>query len=75
MKEKISIGGSHYFQEALPLGSWVPVGRRRKNTLKRLRGRYQKEIDLVLAATAIGLMFLVGIWAFLVELAALINIQ
>ncbi|MCF8055058.1 MAG: hypothetical protein K9K37_00270 [Desulfocapsa sp.] len=71
MKEKISISGLHYFQEALPFGCWAPARQKRKKTLKRLCRRYQKEINLVLAATAIGLMFLAGIWAFLVELSAL----
>ena len=69
MKEKISISGSHYLQAILPLGCWTPVLRKRQSSLKRLLGIYQKEIDLVLAGTAIGLMFLAGIWTFLIELA------
>ena len=69
MKEKISISGSHYLQGALPLGCWAPLCQKRQNILKRLVSAYQKEIDLVLAGTAIGLMFLAGIWTFLIELA------
>jgi hypothetical protein len=70
MKEKVSINDSHYLQDILPLGCWAPVRRKRQNLLKRLFRYYQKEIDLVLATTAIGLMFLTGIWMFLIELAA-----
>jgi hypothetical protein len=70
MKEKITISSSHYLQGALPLGCWAPVCQKRQNILKRLLKHYQKEIDRVLAAAAIGLMFLAGIWAFLIELAA-----
>ncbi len=69
MKEKISISGSHYFQEALPLGCWVPVRPKRQKPLQRLFRQHQKKIDLLVAATAIGLMFLTGIWMFLIELA------
>jgi len=71
MKKKMSISGSHYLQEALPLGCWVPVRQKRQKTFKSLLKHYQKEMDLLLAGTAIGLMFLAGIWVFLVELAAL----
>ncbi len=69
MKKKISISGSHYLQEALPLGCWAPVRPKRQNTLQRLFRHHQKKIDLLVAATAIGLMFLTGIWMFLIELA------
>lgn len=69
MKKKNCISQNHYLQEALPAGYWAQVNRNRYNPLKRLIKRYQKEIDTALAALAIGLMFLVGIWAFLVQLA------
>jgi len=69
MKEKISISGSHYLQEALPLGCWAPLRPKRGNPLQRLLRHHQKKIDLLVAATAIGLMFLTGIWMFLIELA------
>ncbi len=70
MKEKISISDRYYFQEVLPLGCWEPVRPKGKNTLQRLFRHHQKKIDLLVAATAIGLMFLTGIWMFLIELAA-----
>jgi len=69
MKEKISINDSHYLQDVLPLGCWTPVRLQRQNLLKRLFRHYQKRLDLVLATTTIGLMFLIGIWMFLIELA------
>ena len=69
MKEKISISGSHYLQEALPLGCWAPVRPKRQNPLQRLFRQHQNKIDQLVAATAIGLMFLTGIWMFLIELA------
>jgi hypothetical protein len=69
MKEKSIISGNHYFQEILPLGCWAPVCRKKKSMVRRLGKRYQKGVDLVVAVLAVGVMFLVGIWVFLVELA------
>lgn len=69
MKEKIIINGNQYFQEILPLGCWAPSRGRKQGVLKRLLNRYQKEIDLLVVISALGLMFLAGIWTFLVELA------
>ena len=70
MKEKISISGNHYLQEAaLPLGCWAPIRPKRRNPLQGLFRQHQKKIDLLVAATVIGLMFLTGIWMVLIELA------
>ena len=69
MKEKSIINGNQYFQEILPLGCWAPSSVRKQGGIKRLLRRYQKEIDLLLVISALGLMFLAGIWTFLVELA------
>jgi len=46
------------------------TGLKKQQKIRRLLGRYQKEIDVTLAATSIGVMFLTGIWSFLVQLAA-----
>ena len=69
MKEKSSVNGNYCFQSILRSGCWVPVRSRRQKSFKRLVARYQKEIDVTLAITVIGLMFLTGIWSFLVQLA------
>ncbi len=69
MKKRICISQTHYLQEALPTGSWTQVSRKKHNPLKRLLKRYQKGIDTALAAMAIGIMFLAGIWVFLIQLA------
>lgn len=69
MKKKSCIGQHHYLHEALPAGCWTQINRNKHNSLKRLIKRYQKRIDTALAAMAIGLMFLAGIWMFLIQLA------
>ncbi len=69
MKRKSCITQNHYLQEALPTGCWARVNRNRPNSRKCLLKRYQKKIDTTLAALAIGLMFLAGIWIFLIQLA------
>jgi len=69
MKEKMIINGSHYLQNSLQIRCWTPVKKRKQGVLKRLLRDYQKEIDATLAAAAIGLMFVIGIWCFLVQLA------
>ena len=69
MKEKSIISGNQYFQEILPLGCWTPVGQKKQSLVKRMVKRYQKGVDLLLTVSAVGLMFLLGIWLFLVELA------
>ena len=70
MKEKLAVDASeHYFQAALPLGCWKPTYRKKQNTGKQLLKKYQTRIDSTLAGAAIGLMFLTGIWMFLVQLA------
>lgn len=72
MKKKNCIGQNHYLQAAFPIppGSWAQFrSNNNPNSLKRLFRRYQKVIDTTLATMAIGLMFLGGIWIFLVQLA------
>ena len=71
MKEKMAMqtGGEHYFQPVLPLGCWKPQSRVKKSRGKKLLKRYQEKIDTTLAGVAIGLMFLTGVWMFLVQLA------
>jgi hypothetical protein len=70
MKEKLAMCTSeHYFQISLPLGCWKPVCKRKRTIWKRSLKKYQTRIDSALAAVAIGLMFLTGIWLFLVQLA------
>ncbi len=69
MKEKGIINQRYTFYTVLPTRGWAPGRCRRKGTMRRLVERYQKEIDAVLAATAIGVMFLMGIWGFLSQLA------
>ncbi|HIP39219.1 MAG TPA: hypothetical protein EYG88_07580 [Desulfocapsa sulfexigens] len=69
MKEKIIVNGSHYLQDSLQFKCWTPVRKRRQCFIKRLLKDYQKEIDSALAAAAIGLMFVLGTWCFLIQLA------
>jgi len=69
MDKKNIVSESPYLQEVLPPGYWSALSRKKKNSLKSFLRRYQKGMDLVLAASAITLMFLAGIWAFLIELA------
>lgn len=70
MKEKLAIHtGEHYFQTALISRCWKPVCRKKQNGWKQLLGKYQTRINATLAGAAIGLMFLTGIWVFLVQLA------
>ncbi len=69
MKGKMIINGSHYLQNPLQIRCWTPVKKRKQGIIKRLLRDYQKEIDAILAAAAIGLMFVIGIWCFLVQLA------
>ena len=71
MKGKRFASGSHYFQNTLQLQCWTPVKRRKQSLFKRLLKHYQKELDAVLAASTVGLMFLLGIWGVLVQLAEL----
>lgn len=69
MKEKIVVGGSNCFHNVLPLGCWTPYQNKKQCVGRWLLKRYQKVIDFILAASAVGLMLLAGIWMFLVELA------
>ncbi len=71
MKEKMVLtgAGEQCFQVVLPLGCWKPENCKKHGAKGRWLTRYQKQIDTVLAGIAIGLMFLTGIWAFLVQLA------
>lgn len=48
---------------------WKPVCRRKQRGWKQLLEKYQTRLDTTLAGAAIGLMFLTGIWMFLVQLA------
>jgi len=70
MKEKLIMSsGEHYFQTILPLGCWKPLYTRKQSIWKRSLKKYQTRIDSALAGIAIALMFLTGIWLFLVQLA------
>ena len=69
MEKKIIVSESPYLQEVLPLGCWSALSRKKKNSVKSFLRRYRKGMDLVLAASAITLMFLAGIRVFLVEFA------
>ncbi len=70
MKEKgMTVQGNNFYA-VLPLGCRAPVRYAKRGILRRLVQKYQKEIDATLAATAIGTMLLMGIWGFLIELAA-----
>ncbi len=71
MEKKIVFRQSQYLQEVLPLGCWEDVGRKKQGLLKLLVRRCQKRIDLAVATVSLTLMFLVGIWVFLIELAKL----
>ncbi|MEA3469739.1 MAG: hypothetical protein U9R57_16160 [Thermodesulfobacteriota bacterium] len=71
MKGKSDITGSPYFQNTLQVQCWPLVRRKKQSILKRLLTQYQQEIDALWAATAVGFMFLLGIWEFLVQLAEL----
>ncbi len=70
MKEKIAMNtNEHYVQTVLPLGCWTPACRRKRGTWKRMLRKYQTQIDTIFSCIAIGLMFLTGIWMFLVQFA------
>jgi hypothetical protein len=69
MKKKTCSSDNHYLQEALSTRCWAQDSRNRHKSRKRLYQRYQKKIDSALATMAIGLMFLAGIWTFLIQLA------
>lgn len=69
MKKKNCFTQNHYLQEALPTGCWAEINRNKPNSLNCLFKRYQKKIDTILAALAIGVMFLAGISIFLIQLA------
>ncbi len=71
MKGKIPVSESHYFQNILQLHCSSLVRRKKQGILKYLLRQFQKEIDTFWAATAVGFMFLLGIWEFLVQLAEL----
>ncbi len=65
MKDKGIINQGYNICTVLPLGCWAQGRYRRKGIMRRLVERYRKGINAVLAATAIGVMFLMGIWGFL----------
>ncbi len=69
MKEKSIIATGHCFQESFQVQRWVAVRKKRKYTIRRLCRSYQKEINSMFSATFIGVMFVIGIWCFLVQLA------
>ena len=74
MKEKMTMHtNKHYFQTVLPLGCWKPIHRRKQTYGKQLLKKYQTRIHNTLAGVTIGLMFLTGIWVFLVELAEYVS--
>ena len=47
----------------------MPIRKGSQGVVKRLFKRYEKEIDTICAVILIGIMFLVGIWYFLVQLS------
>ncbi len=70
MKEKTVMNSSeHYVQALLPLGCWTPVCKKKQSTWKRMLKKHQTQIDTIISCVAIGLMFLTGIWMFLVQFA------
>ena len=70
MKEKSVTSSNPYFNETFQLGCWTPSrNSSKKGFFRRLLRRHQKEIDTTLAVTIIGVMFLIGIWDFLVQLS------
>lgn len=69
MRGKMIIRGNHYFHNSARIKCWTPVNKRKQDILKRLLRKYQKEIDTTLAMVAIGFMFVIGVWCFLVQLA------
>jgi len=71
VKGKNYISRKQYGQGSLQSAIKVSNRFRKQNIMKRLLGRYQKEIDVTLATACIGVMFLTGIWSFLVQLAGL----
>lgn len=74
MKERMTMNtNEHYFKTVLPLGCWKPICRRKQTSGKQLLKKYQTRIDNTLAGVTIGLMFLTGIWVFLVELAEYVS--
>lgn len=70
MKDKLAMNsGQQHYQTVLTPRCWKPVRRRKQSGWKQLLEKYQTRIDTTLAGVAIGLMFLTGIWMFLVQLA------
>jgi hypothetical protein len=72
MKEKSCVRSDRYLAGVLHSGCWAVVRPERRTGRKRVRcllTRYRKGIDVLLSATAIGVMFLLGIWGFLIQLA------
>jgi len=69
VKGRKIISKKQYGNGSLQSVFWVSNKFRKQNRVKRLLGRYQKEIDVTLAATCIGVMFLAGVWSFMVQLA------
>ncbi len=72
MKNKMTTESGQCYQTILPLGCWKPIEKNRKGQnvwWQRLVKQHQNAIDSALAGAAIALMFLTGIWVFLVQLA------
>ncbi len=70
MKEKLAMNANgHYYPTAITLRCWKSVHRKNQGSWKQLLEKYQTRINSTLAGAAIGLMFLTGIWMFLVQLA------
>jgi hypothetical protein len=70
MKEKLAMNASgEYFQTTLTLRCWKAQNRRKQGGWAQLLTKYQTRIKSTLAGATIGLMFLTGIWMFLVQLA------
>ncbi len=69
MKGKSFFATGLYFQESFQIRRWVAVRKKRKYTIKRLCRSYHKEINSMFSAIFIGVMCVIGIWCFLVQLA------
>lgn len=69
MKGKSIVYERHFFQSTLHSRCWALSQPGKVYVFKRLFIRYQSEIESILASLAIGLMLLIGIWSFLIQLA------
>ncbi len=70
----IQNGGNHYSYPVFPVNYLSPILKKRASWGKRAYKRLVQTVRSALAGTAIGLMLLMGIWMFLVQLAEMITV-